>query len=189
MKMHIGSLLKVVSAVVVAASCQLVSAQTTDTQKFTVTVPSTLSITAPSDRSQPHDTTNANQVFLPGTNLANHWAVSCNSNAGATVALATATPFTNGTHKQDAKLDLAVSSTDNTSGASPVAIWSVTQPSDQTNYLAGTPAGNDATVIAQSSRPGKGTLALTVTFVMDNAYSTLSQGNYSIDVVGTITAN
>ncbi len=65
MKMHIRSLLKVVSAVVVAASCQLVSAQTTDTQRFTVTVPSTLSITAPSDRSQPHDTTNNNQVFLP----------------------------------------------------------------------------------------------------------------------------
>ncbi len=115
--------------------------------------------------------------------------MSCNSNAGATVALTTATPFTNGTHKQDARLDLAVSSTDNTSGGSPVAIWTVTTPSDQTNYLAGTPAGNDATVIAQSSRPGKATLALTVTFMMDNAYSTLSQGNYSIDVVGTIAAN
>ena len=189
MKMHIRGLLKFVSAVAVVVSCQLVSAQTTDTQKFTVTVPSTLSITAPSDRSQPHDTTNNNQVFSPGTNLANHWAVSCNSNAGATVALTTVTPFTNGIHKQDARLDLAVSSSDNTSGSSPTAIWTVVQPSDQTNYIAGTPAGDDATVIAQSTRPGKATLGLTVTFVMDNAYSTLSQGSYVIDVVGTITAN
>jgi hypothetical protein len=189
MKMHIKGLLKFVSAVAVVASCQLVSAQTTDTQRFTVTVPSTLSITAPSDRVQAHDTTNNNQVFAPGTNLANHWAVSCNSNAGATVLLTTSTPFTNGTHEQDARLDLAVSSTDNTSGATPTAIWSVTQPSGQTNYLAGTAAGDTASVIAQSSRPGKATLGLTVTFVMDNAYSTLSQGNYVIDVVGTIAAN
>ncbi len=185
MKMNIKSLLKVVSAVVVAACCQSAMAQTTDTQRFTVTVPSTLSITAPADQSLTHDTTDNNQVFSPGSLAANHWAVQCNSSAGATVNLRTSTPFThtsNSTYKRDAKLDLSVSSSDNSSSG---AIWSIATASDQTNYVA---SDNIASVQATSAQPGKATLALSVTFIT-NTYSTLLQGDYQIDVVGTIAAN
>ena len=65
------------------------------------------------------------------------------------------------------------------------AIWTVSTASDQTNY-----AGSDnvAAVQATSSQPGKATLALSVTFIT-NTYSTLLQGDYQIDVVGTIAAN
>ena len=185
MKMNIRGLLKAVSAVVVAACCQSAMAQTTDTQRFTVTVPSTLSITGPADQVLTHDATNNNQIFSPGTVTANHWAVLCNANAGATVNLTTSTPFThtsNNTYKRDAKLDLAVSSTDN-NGVN--AIWTVATPSDTTNYVG---SDNNATVQATSSRPGKATLALTVTFIT-NTYSTLLQGDYQVDVVGTIAAN
>lgn len=185
MKICIKSLLKAVCAVVVFAGVQSVNAQTTDSQKFTVTVPSTLSITGPADQTLTHDTTNNNQVFSPGAVTANHWAVLCNAGAGATVNLATSTPFThttNNTYKRDAKLDLSVSSTDNNGAA---AIWSVSTASDQTNYVG---ADSNASVQATSAMPGKGTLALTVTFIT-NTYSTLLQGDYQIDVVGTITAN
>ncbi|MFO1002879.1 MAG: hypothetical protein U0936_21315 [Planctomycetaceae bacterium] len=152
MKMNIKSFLKIMSAFAIAALSQTVSAQTTDTQRFTVTVPSTLSITGPADQTLTHDTTNNNQVFAPGSNTADHWAVQCNSGAGATVNLRTNTPFThtsNSTYKRDAKLDLAVSSSDN-NGTS--AIWTVSTASDQTNY-----AGSDnvAAVQATSSQPGK----------------------------------
>jgi hypothetical protein len=185
MKMNIKSFLKIMSAFAIAVLSQTASAQTTDTQRFTVTVPSTLSITGPADQTLTHDTTNNNQVFVPGSNTANHWAVQCNSGAGATVNLRTNTPFThtsNSVYKRDAKLDLAVSSSDN-NGTS--AIWTVSTPSDQTNY-----AGSDnvAAVQATSSLPGKATLALSVTFIT-STYSTLLQGDYQIDVVGTIAAN
>lgn len=186
MKMNIKGLLKVVSAVVAMVGCQSLMAQTTDTQKFTVNVPSALSIIAPADQLLTHDATNNNQVFSPGTNTANHWAVLCNSGAGATVNLTTSTPFThatNNSYKRDARLALAVSSTDNNGSGS--AIWTVSSATDQTNY---TSADNNATVTATSSAPGKATLALTVTFIT-NTYSTLLQGDYSIDVVGTIAAN
>lgn len=170
---------------VFGVGAQSASAQLTDSQTFTVTVPSTLSITGPADKLLTHDGTNNNQVFAPGTVTANHWAVLCNAGAGATVNLSTSKPFThttNSTYKRDAKLDLAVSSTDN-NGAT--AIWSVTTPTDQTNFVG---ADNNASVQAHSAMPGKGTLALTVTFIT-NTYSTLLQGDYAIDVVGTITAN
>lgn len=185
MKMNIRGLLKVVSAVVVVAGCQSAMAQTTDTQRFTVTVPSSLSIVAPADATLTHDTTNSDQVFLPGAITANHWQVLCNSNAGATVNLTTNSAFThtvNSSYKRDARLDLAVSSTDN-NGA--LAIWGVTTASDQTNYVG---ADNTASVQATSAEPGKATLALTVTFIT-NTYSTLLQGDYQIDVVGTIASN
>ena len=186
MKMNIKGLLKVVSAVVAMVGCQSLMAQTTDTQKFTVTVPSALSIKAPANQLLTHDATNNNQVFSPGANTANHWAVLCNSGAGATVNLTTSTPFThttNSSYKRDARLGLAVSSTDNNGGGA--AIWTVSSATDQTNYTA---ADNNATVSATSAAPGKATLALTVTFIT-NTYSTLLQGDYSIDVVGTIAAN
>ncbi|MBC7966909.1 MAG: hypothetical protein H7Z17_13405 [Fuerstia sp.] len=188
MRISIKGLLKVVcgAAVVVVAGSQSGMAQTTDTQRFTVTVPSTLSITGPADQTLIHDTTNSNQVFSPGALPANHWAVQCNSNAGATVNLTTSTPFThtlNGTYKRDAKLDLAVSSSDNDGGGSPV--WGVTTPSDLTNFAG---ADDIASVQATSAVAGKATLALTVTFIT-NTFSTLLQGNYQIDVVGTIAAN
>lgn len=184
--MNIKGLLKFVSAMAVAASCQMAMAQTTDTQRFTVTVPSTLSIIAPADQSLIHDTTDGDQVFAPGPLTADHWAVQCNSGAGATVNLTTSTPFThtgNSSYKRDAKLDLIISSTDNNGGGSPV--WAVSTGSDQTDYVG---SDNDASVQATSAAPGKATLALSVTFITDT-YSTLLEGDYVVDVVGTIASN
>ncbi|MCA9036075.1 MAG: hypothetical protein KDA91_13150 [Planctomycetaceae bacterium] len=186
MKTSNFGLVKVFSFALVATVCQLAVGQTTDTQTFTVTVPSALSIVAPADRQLNHDTTNNNQVFVPGADVANHWAVMCNSGAGATVNLTTSTPFTHTTNsnfKRDARLDLAISSSDNDGTGS--AVWTVSTATDTTDYAG---ADADASVQATSAAPGKATLGLTVTFITDT-YSTLLQGDYEIDVVGTIAAN
>ncbi|MCA9066828.1 MAG: hypothetical protein KDA96_27365 [Planctomycetaceae bacterium] len=177
---------KPLSFIVVLLFAGAVHAQTTDSQTFTVTVPSSLSISAPADLSLTHDTTNNDQVFVPGADPARHWAVLCNSAAGASVQLTAQSPFvhaTDSSYKRDAALSLSVSSSDNTGGGA--AIWSVGTSSAATDYAGGT---NTATVTASSAQPGKATLALTVTFVTNN-YGTLLQGDYVTDVVGTITAN
>ena len=185
MKTCIQRFVKTFSLIIVTSLSQVAMGQTTDTQTFTVTVPSSLSIIAPDDQFLTHDTTDNGQVFNPGTDTANHWAVLCNSAAGATVNLTTLTPFThttNSSYQRDAQLDLAVSSSDNNGGS---AVWTVTNPTDVTDYLG---SDDNASVQATSAAPGKATLALTVTFVTDT-YSTLLQGDYQIDVVCTIAAN
>ncbi|MCA9057940.1 MAG: hypothetical protein KDA85_05555 [Planctomycetaceae bacterium] len=186
MKTSSRILVRLAAVAGVFAFAGVLHAQTTDTQRFTVTVPSSLSITAPADRTLTHDTTNNSQVFTPGGDTANHWAVLCNSSAGASVNITATSPFTHtsdSTYKRDAALNLAVSSSDNTGGGS--SIWAVTQSTASTDYAN---AVNTASVTASSAQPGKATLALTVTFVT-NTYSTLLQGDYVVDVVGTIAAN
>src|ERR1051325_3659450 len=68
-------------------------AATTGTQSFTLTVPSVLSITAPSAATATHDGTNANQAFS-----AQAWQVDQNQILGATANFAVATPFIHGTN-------------------------------------------------------------------------------------------
>lgn len=178
MKINIKECVKVLAAVVALSMGQSAFAQTTDDQVFTVTVPSLLSITAPANQTidTTTDQTDGNKVFTPAT-AADHWAVTCNSVNGATVNLTALSPFVNGASQRDAQLDLAIGS-----GATN---WGVTVASDVTDYAGGT---NTASVQAQSSAPGDGGLALTVTFI-NTTYSNLTEGDYVMTVRGTISAN
>jgi hypothetical protein len=149
----------------------------TDSQVFTVTVPAVLTVSGPNDVSLTHDKSDANQAFA-----AQPWTASSNSGAGATINFSTNQAFTHvsdSSFKRDAKLDLAITSSD------APASWSVTTATDQTNH-----AGADevATVQAASTAPGDVALNLTVTFLTSD-FSTLLQGDYTTTVTATITAN
>ena len=153
------------------------SAQTSDTETFTVNVGAVLTITAPAaSASINHDTTDANQVFP-----AQAWAVTQNAAAGANVTFSVSQAFTNGTSKRDAKLDLAIASSEANAG------WTVTTATDQTDYANATP-DESATVAANATAAGNATFNLTVTF-LDTNYSVLTTGAYSTTVTGTIAAN
>lgn len=156
--------------------CTLFAA--TGNQVFTVTVPAVLTITPPvATVTITHDESDNNQAFA-----AQQWVAAQNSANGATISFATNQAFThasNASHKRNAKLDLALFSSD------AAASWSVSTASDQTDH-----AGGDgvATVQAASTAPGDARLNLTVTFLTSD-FSTLLQGNYTTTVTATITAN
>lgn len=178
MKMNIKDLMKVLAAVVALGYGQTAFAQTQDDQLFVVTVPSLLSITAPANQTidTTLDQTDGNKVFTPAGPV-DHWAVTCNNSNGASVDLTALTPFINGASQRDAQLDLAIGS----GGPN----WTVSTASDATDYALG---DTTATVQAASSAPGNGGLALTVTFI-NTTYGDLTEGNYSMIVRGTISAN
>ncbi len=178
MKMYTKDFAKILTAVVALSYGQMAFGQTQDDQTFTVTVPSLLSITAPANKTidTTTDQTDGNKVFTPGSPV-DYWTVVCNSAAGATVNLVALSPFTNGASERDARLDLAVGS----GGPN----WAVTTASASTDYSTSV---DTATVQAQSSSPGIGGLALTVTF-LNSSYDTLTEGNYVMTVRGTISAN
>lgn len=167
-------------AAVAVASCFLASegfAQTTDSQKFTVTVPANISIVAPVDAAITHDETDANQAFP-----AQAWQVVGNSLSGVSVSFATANAFvhaTDPTYKQDARLGLSVTTT------SGPGTWTVGQPQDTTDH-----ANNDsiATVSASSNGTASATFALAVSFIT-GTYGSFPAGNYETTVTGTVTAN
>jgi len=153
------------------------SAQVSDTQKFTVTVPTNLSITAPVDAAITHDETNSNQSFP-----AQAWTVVGNSVSGVTVSFATATPFVHATdpsYKRDVQLGLAVGT------SSGPGTWTVSQASDTTDY-----DNNDdvAAVTASSNGTSSATFNLAVSFITD-VYGSFPAGNYETTVTGTVTAN
>lgn len=153
------------------------SAQTTATQKFTVSVPTSISITAPANVSLTHNETDSNQSFP-----AQQWVVKGNTLNGVTVSFSTGSAFvhtTDNSFKRNAQLGLSVAS--NTGPAT----WNVTQASDVTDY-----ANNDgvATVQATSNGVGRANFNLAVTFVTDT-YGTFAAGNYETTVTGTVTAN
>jgi hypothetical protein len=156
------------------------NAQVNDTETFTVTVDPVLTIVAPAASvGITHDATNGNQIFA-----AQRWLVTQNAAAGAAVTFSTNQAFTNtvsSSFKRDAKLDLAVFSSDSGSG------WAVTTATDQTDYANITPDGV-ATVAAAATAPGDASLDLTVTFITTD-FSTLASGAYATTVTGTITAN
>lgn len=146
-------------------------------QKFTVSVPTSVSITAPADVSLTHDQTDNNQAFP-----AQSWAVRGNVGAGVSVSFATNQAFTNLTDssfKRNAKLDLAIAS------HTGPATWNVSKATDTTDY-----AGNNgvASVQASSNGVGKANFNLTVSFITDTFGSFLA-GDYVTTVTGTVTAN
>jgi hypothetical protein len=167
--------------VILAASFLCVApahAQVTDTEGFAVRVPSRLTITAPTGSVLiDHDETDGDQAFS-----AQQWEVKANSRLGATVSFSTDQAFTHATDssfQRDAKLDLAIASS-----AGP-ASWTLAVASDQTDYAS---SDEVATVQAGSTRPGKADFDLTVTFLTVE-HDTLADGDYSLTVTGTLTAN
>ena len=151
----------------------------TATQTFTITIPSVLTITAPSAATKTHDGTDANQVFPAAA-----WLITQNQIAGATCSFSVSAPFVNGSSalkKRDCKLSLALGTVEAAAG------WTVTVANDQTDYANIIP-DNSATVTALSTGAGIATLNLTVTF-LDTDYSTIPAGAYSTTVTGTLTAN
>ena len=153
------------------------SAQTSGSQGFTVVVPRSLTITAPSaSTSLDHNLTATPQSFP-----AQMWAVRGNLRTGVVVNFTTMTPFVHtedSNFKRNAKLDLAVGS------AQGPATWSVDKASDTTAFASG---DNDAQVSVSSSGVGRADLNLTVSFLTDDL-GTLAEGNYATTVVGTIAA-
>jgi hypothetical protein len=165
-----------VAALLVATSVN-VNAQTTDTQKFTVTVPGAISITAPVNANLTHDETENDQIFPPQA-----WVVKGNSLAGVTASFSTATAFTHtvdATAKRDAGLALSVNSSVGS------AAWTINQASDTTDY-----ATNDGVATVQVSSNGFGiaTMDLAVSFITDG-FGSFPSGDYETTVTGTVTAN
>lgn len=109
------------------------------------------------------------------------WTVTQTSSAGATVTFTTEQAFTStisSSLKRDARLDLALASSDTRSGRA------VSVASDQTSYAS---ASEVAKVQASSTAPGSAAFDLTVTFVTGDVF-TLEQGDYVTTVTGTIAA-
>jgi hypothetical protein len=166
-----------VAALLVVSTTSSALAATTATQKFTVTVPSAISIVAPTNVSLIHDESENNQLFPKQP-----WVVRGNTLAGVTVSFSTNSAFqhtTNAAAKRNASLALAV----NTSVGP--AVWTVTQATDTTDY-----ATNDgvATVQATSNGVGRATLDVSVSFVTAE-FGSFPAGEYETTVTGTVAAN
>ncbi|SMP58289.1 hypothetical protein SAMN06265222_10633 [Neorhodopirellula lusitana] len=162
-------------------ACSLVAtqgkSQTTDNQKFTVTVPGNISIVAPVDAALTHDESDSNQAFPNQT-----WSVVGNNISGVSVAFTTATPFVHSTdpsYKRDVKLGLAVGTT------SGPGTWTVTQALDTTDHAN---SDNEASVTASSNGTASASFNLAVNFIT-GTYGSFPSGNYETTVVGTVTAN
>lgn len=165
-------------AAVVMLTAASVQAQS-DSQKFTVTVPTTITITAPTDAVATHDETENNQTIDAA------WTVVANDPDGVSISFSTDQAFTNTSdsdYKRDVKLDIALGS-----GNTGPAAWTFPTATDQTDYDAGTP-DEIATVQAVSDDVGTATLDLTISFITDG-YGTFAAGDYETTVTGTVTAN
>ncbi|QDV68503.1 hypothetical protein Poly24_22120 [Rosistilla carotiformis] len=155
----------------IAASAQ---AQETDSELFRVTVPSTLSITAPSATvSQIHDETDNDQVFP-----IQRWLVTANNTGGAMAVFTTDQAFTHtldSNYKRDAYLTLAKASGD---------AWTVTNGSATTNYGSSL---EEVSVTAESFTPGAANFDIGVSLV-EETFTDLAAGDYELTVTGTLTA-
>ena len=148
----------------------------TASQTFRVVVPTNISITAPELAEITHDQSDADQSFP-----AQQWVVKGNVNGGVNVTFVALTPFihtVDDTFKRDARLSLAVASS-----VGP-ASWTVTEPTDETNYIAGE---DTASVAATSNGVGRANFDLSVQFITDD-FGTFAAGNYESTVVGTVSA-
>ena len=170
----------IAAAVAVLSTCFVVesgSAQTTDSQKFTVTVPTNISIVAPVDAALTHDETNSNQAFPSQA-----WQVVGNNLEGVSVSFSTTSAFVHSadpSYKRDAQLGLVVST------SSGPGTWNVTQGSDTTDYAN---SDNEATVTAASNGTSNATFGLAVSFIT-GTYGSFPAGDYETTVTGTVTAN
>lgn len=151
----------------------------TDSQFFLVNVPARISIVPPNPGvSTPYGGTGNADIRFARQN----WLAKSNSLTGATVLFETTTCFlhdTEATSKRDGRLALRVNS------QSGPGLWTVSRASDTTNYYSGDEV---ARVQAYNNGPGQADLGLTVTF-LTGIGADLVAGDYSLTVVGTITAN
>ena len=174
--MYCRSITRIAAFALVAGLASTSYAQS-DNQKYKVTVPTNISITAPADATITHDESDNNQAFP-----VQQWEVKGNASAGVNVSFATDQAFTHtvdNSFKRDAQLALSVASS-----IGP-ANWNVSQASDSTDY-----AGSDevATVAAASDGVGRATFDLAVTFVTDS-FGTFAAGDYELTVTGTVSSN
>jgi len=159
-----------VAAVLLPASALFAQ---TDSQKFTVTVPANISITAPVDATLSHDDTETDQAFPPQA-----WLVSGNGSTGVSVTFSTDQAFTHtdNTTKRDVELGLSVGST---TGPGATA-WTVGTSSDTTDYVN---SDEIATVQVSSDGVGAASLDLTVTFITGTLGS-FASGIYETTEIG-----
>jgi len=146
-------------------------------QSFTVTVPQSISITAPGPAVLTHDETDGNQNFQP-----QNWVVRGNARNGVNVTFSTAQPFVHvddNTFKRDARLTLALGTSQGP------AAWAVAGTGiDATDFANG---DGVASVAASSNGVGRTNLALSVSFLTQD-YGLVAAGNYVTTVTGTIAA-
>ena len=151
--------------------------QSSATQKFTVSVPTSVSIVAPTEASLIHNQTNDNQSFLPQT-----WTVKGNSSKGVNVSFKTGSAFATASgDKRDAKLTLELKS------KAGKGDWTITTPTDSTDYANSTPK-EQASVAATSNGIGRAELDLKVEFV-GGEWGLFAAGEYSTVITGTVAAN
>lgn len=177
--MRILNLRIVVCATLLACFACVSFGANTDSQLFTVHVPTSVDIVAPADASITHNETNAPNAFPAQT-----WVVKGNNSTGVNVSFSTASPFTNvdnNSFQRNAKLDLAVG----TQQGPPSTVWTVGVPSGQTDYVN---SNGVATVSASSNGIGRANLNLTVTFITEE-FGLFAAGNYTTTVTGTVAAN
>lgn len=177
MNKSIKEVTRILTAVVALSYGHMAFGQ--NTQTFTVEVASALTLTAPEDAVIAHNENDANQAFEPSS-----WGVTCNNAAGATVNFTTDAVFQNGATERDLTMTVSVISTDDVSGT---PVWTATPAltTFSSDYANSSVAGQ---VQAASTGAGNATLGLSMIFV-DNDYSLLPSGNYTVTVTGTITAN
>ena len=160
-----------------AFSASAAFAQSSGSQSFTVTVPQSISITAPASAVITHDETDAAQNFQPQT-----WIVRGNARNGVNVTFSTAQPFIHAednTFRRDARLTLALGTSQGP------AVWTVAgSGTDATDFSSG---DGVATVGASSNGVGRTNLALSVSFLTQD-YGLVAAGNYVTTVTGTIAA-
>lgn len=170
-----------IAALLLASSASTAMAATTGSQKFKVTVPSSISIIAPENVSLTHSETENNPNFGDQS-----WTVKGNTLAGVNVSLVAGSPFQHTTDtgsKRNASLGL----TFGTLTGPTATVWTLTSGSDATDYAAATPK-NTATVQATSNGVGTAELKLSVTFVTDG-FGTFAAGTYETTVTGTVASN
>lgn len=177
MNKNIKDVTRILTAVVALSYGHMAFGQ--QTQTFTVQVASALSLIAPEDAIISHNEADENQSFgVSG------WGVTCNNAAGATVDFTTNAVFANGAIERDLTMTVSVVSTDSVGGT---PVWAVTPA--LTSYSSDYANSDvDGQVQAVSSGAGNATLGLAMVFV-DNDFSVLPSGNYTVTVTGTITAN
>ena len=154
----------------------------TTTQKFTVTVPKRVSITAP---------VAVTETFNPVVDATSHafvaqtWQVKGNVQLGVGVTFVAETPFvhtTDSSYVRDAKLTVTLGSTTGP------ATWTVAgSGTAQTDYANASPV-TTATVSASSNKVGQAAFNVAVEFLTANV-AEVAEGAYSTTVRGTVTEN
>lgn len=174
-------------AAVMAAMTLFISAnsafgQVSSSQTFTVTIGTGLSVTPPNGGNAfvAHDQTDSDQDFAAaGVDV--EWHVLSNSGNGATISFENDGLFTNtiGPNVYTRNLYFEIVET-----SDPTDVWTVAgSPNFTSSSLFPT-----ATLQSVSTGPGNASFAVNARFI-DNNYSLLPSGSYTMTITGTVSAN